>query len=210
MAVPVKTVCRVTSLHIKADLFSIAVGAALMGVAGSSFFIRPHKDRVVIRQILIDQLFPDKSSQHLPVQLAGSQQITKHPPHGTAGGWKYKFFRRIIPRFRNRERSLPLFTGQQFHGLIEGQMIVPAYKAEGVSSLIRRMVKPLVSTDSYAVVTLQPVIPTRTDQFFSLTSEQFLQIHLIGLVDLLPGVFSVIENSSHTISPFYRISGPPV
>lgn len=132
MAVPVKTVCRVTSLHIEADLFSFAVSTALMGVAGSSFFIRPHKDRVVIRQIFVDQLFPDKSSQHIPVQLAGSQQITKHPPHGTAGGWKYKFFWRIIPRFRNRERSLPLLAGQQFHGLIEGQMIVPAYKAEGL------------------------------------------------------------------------------
>ncbi len=78
---PVKAVGRVTALHIDAESLALAVGAALVGMAGDAVFVAPHKYSVVVGGVLIDEPRPDKGTEDLPVYFSGPHQVTIDPTH---------------------------------------------------------------------------------------------------------------------------------
>ena len=89
---PVEAVGRIASLHIEAEGLPFAVGTPLMGVPGDSRRVQSHKDDVVVGQVLIDKALPYKGCEHRTVDLPRPQQVAKHPPLISGGGWKCEGF----------------------------------------------------------------------------------------------------------------------
>ena len=89
---PVEAVGRIASLHIEAEGLPFAVGTPLMGVPGDSRRVQSYKDGVVVGQVLIDKALPYKGREHRAVDLPRPQQVAKHTPLISGGGWECEGF----------------------------------------------------------------------------------------------------------------------
>ena len=113
-----KAVCWVAALHIDAEGFSLAVGAALVGMAGDAMFIVPDKYGVVIGDVLINELGSDKCREDSTADLSLPQQVPIHPPHCSRGLRQREGLRlRFRFGFCDRQGTLPILAQQQAHPL---------------------------------------------------------------------------------------------
>ena len=74
-----EAVSWITALHIQAEGFSVAVCAALVGVAGNTICIRTNKHGVVIFGILIQKPSLDKARHHISCDAAMFDEIRLRP-----------------------------------------------------------------------------------------------------------------------------------
>ena len=115
---PVKAVRRITALHIDAEGFALAVGAALVGMAGDAVFIVPDKYGVVVGDVLIDERGSNKGGEDFPVDFPASQQVPIRPPHRSRGLRQREGLRlRFRFGFCDRQGTLSILTQQQLHPL---------------------------------------------------------------------------------------------
>lgn len=181
-----------------------------MGMTRDAVFIHADKHSIVILRILKHQLLSGELRQHLPADTALLDEIGKHPAH-IGMHWRENkglaLFRfsafAVLPVFHT------LLAAQQKADRIRKRQVVESFhKVNGIVASFRRMIVPVVSTNSNAVVTVQPFISAGGQELFTLPLEKVYQVHRIGSLLLLVckiGVGLHLGNAPQLTVPFlYR------
>ena len=187
-----EAVSWITALHIQAEGFPVAVGAALVGVAGNTICIRTNKHGVVIFGILIQKPGLGKVRHHISCDAAMLDEIRKHSAHIFVGGRQCKWLRRFLCTFPGRRIRRPQFTAQQHcHCVRVAKAVESLHKADGMSASLLRMVIPFVASDGHAVVTGKAFFSARGKQLFTAAAQELLQIHCGGALFLFFGEMNI-------------------
>ena len=187
-----EAVSWITALHIQAEGFPVAVGAALVGVAGNTICIRTNKHGVVIFGILIQKPSLGKVRHHISCDAAMFDEIRKHSAHIYVGGRQCKWFHRFLCAFPGRGIRCSQFTAQQHcHCVRVAKAVESLHKADGMSASLLRMVIPFVASDGHAVVTGKAFFSARGKQLFTAAAQELLQIHCGGALFLFFGEMNI-------------------
>ena len=187
-----EAVSWITALDVQAEGFSVAVGAALVGMARDTFHICANKHGVVILGILIQKPSLGKVRHHISCDAAMLDEIRKHSAHIFVGGRQYKWFRRFLGALPGRGiRCSQLTTQQQCHCVRVAETIEALHKADGMSASLLRMVIPFVASDSHAVVTGKAFFSAGGKQLFTAAAQELLQIHCGGALFLFFGEMNI-------------------
>ena len=172
-----KTVSRITALHILSEGLSKTVGTSFVSVARGALFICPHKDTVVILAILKESLCFRKIGNHITVNVAVFHQVSKDAPHIGIGLGQFKrFLKRFLPSSSRRVYCPLLISQERFDCVRVGAMIKPPDKTDRISALLAVVIEPLTAADRYTVIAIKPLIPSRREEFFSSPAKEFFQM----------------------------------
>ena len=108
-----EAVSWVAALHIQAEGFSVAVGAALVGVARDTLRIHADKHGVVILGIFIQKSGLGEVRHHISCDAAMLDEIRKHSAHLFVGGRQCKWFHRFLGALPGRGIRCSQLTTQQ-------------------------------------------------------------------------------------------------
>ena len=187
-----EAVSRVAALHIQTEGFSVAVGAALMGVARNTLRIRADKHGVVILGIFIQESGLGEVRHHIFCDAAMLDEIRKHSAHIFVGRWQCKWFHGFLGALPGRRIRCSQLTAQQHcHCVRIAEAIKPLHKADGVSASLLRMIIPFVASDGHAVVAGKTFFPAGGKQLFTAAAQELLQIHCGGALFLFFGEMNI-------------------
>ena len=187
-----EAVSWITALHIQTEGFSVAVGAALMGVARNTLRIRADKHGVVILGIFIQESGLGEVRHHIFCDAAMLDEIRKHSAHIFVGRWQCKWFHGFLGALPGRRiRCSQLAAQQHCHCVRIAEAIKPLHKADGMSASLLRMVIPFVASDGHAVVTGKAFFPAGGKQLFTAAAQELLQIHCGGALFLFFGEMNI-------------------
>lgn len=135
------------------------------------------------------------------------KQITIDPAHRPSRLRKSKGFR-LYFRFLycHWQRGLPILTKKHFHSFCEIHIVMLSDKAESITALLGSVIVPSVSFDGDAVIALQTHLSAGAHQLLTTTAQQFLQVDLVGALDLVFSIFAVIYDASQMNPPSVLVS----
>ena len=187
-----EAVSWITALDVQAEGFSVAVGAALVGMARDTFHICANKHGVAIFGILIQKPSLGKVRHHISCDAAMFDEIRKHSAHIFVGGRQCKWFHRFLCAFPGRGIRCSQFTAQQHcHCVRVAKAVESLHKADGMSASLLRMVIPFVASDGHAVVTGKAFFSARGKQLFTAAAQELLQIYCGGALFLFFGEMNI-------------------
>ena len=187
-----EAVSWITALDVQAEGFSVAVGAAFMGMARNPLRIRADEHGVVILGIFIQESGLGKVRHHISCDAAMLDEIRKHSAHLFVGGRQCKWFRRFLGALLGRRIRRPQFTAQQHcHCVRVAKAVEPLHKADGMSASLLRMVIPFVASDGHAVVTGKTFFSAGGKQLFTTAAQELLQIYCGSALFLFFGEMNI-------------------
>ena len=163
-----KTISGIAALHILPEGLSKTVGTAFVSVAWNALFIRPNKDAVVIFAVLKERLCLRKIGNHITVNVPLLHQVGKDAPHIGIRFRKFKgFLWWFLPLSSRWVYCTLLTTQKRVDGFWVTVIIKPPDKADRISALSAVMIEPFTATDGHAMISIEPLIPSRRKEFFS-------------------------------------------